>query len=49
MLYPSGECSDHALMGFAKELENRDLFLGCHFEEVRHVTLRNRDDVTRTQ
>ena len=39
----------YELVSPAKKLENRDLFLRCHFEEVRHVTLRNRYDVARTQ
>src|SRR4029078_224201 len=39
----------HELMGLAKKLENRGLLLRRHFEEVRDVTPRNRDDVARTQ
>ena len=33
----------------AKKVDNRELLLGRHFEEVGHMTLRNYEDVARTQ
>ena len=36
-------------VGAAKKLENRDLLLRRHLEEVGDVTLRHHDDMTTTQ
>ena len=33
----------------AKKLNNRELFLECHFEEVRNVAFWNYEDMTTTQ
>jgi hypothetical protein len=37
------------LVSPTKKLKNRDLFLGCHFEEVGHVALRHYENVATTQ